>query len=179
MATNDYGIVLKQSVSAQTDNALNRSVVSATAMENGFIVQLATKSSTSGNKDVFVATVPSTGAGLLNLWMVAEPPVALISSRKGLTQDPREYILPIGTVGSAYRPQLGDIIKVSATALAGSAAAFVVATNAAWQLTYGAAVVSGLSYKVLDASDYISLADGATIGTQREDAVLLECVALA
>lgn len=178
MATNDYGIVLKQSVAAQTDNALNRSVVSATLLENGFIFQLATKSSTAGNKDVFVATVPATSY-LSNLWMLAEPPVPLISSRKGLTSDPREYSLAIGDVGSAYKPQLGDVIKVSDTALAGSAAAFVVATNAAWQLTYAASAVSGLSFKVLDAADYISLADGAAIGTQREDAVLLECVALA
>lgn len=178
MATNDYGIVEKQFVSAQTDHALNRSVVSATAIENGFIFQLATKSATSGNKDVFVATVPATSY-LSNLWMLAEPPVALIASRKGLTRDPREYILAIGDVGSAYKPQLGDVIKVSDTALAGSANDFVVATNAAWQLTYAAAVVSGLSFKVLDASAYISLADGAAIGSQREDAVLLECVALA
>lgn len=178
MATNDYGIIEKYSVSAQKDPALNRSIQSATALENGFIFNLDSMSSTAGEDEIFIATVPST-SNLDNLWMLAEPPVAKLSSRKGLTRDPREFILAIGETGSAFKPQVGDIILASDTALAGSANDYVVATNAAWQLTYAAAAISGLSFKVLDASAYISLADGSSIGSQREDAVLLECVAIA
>ncbi len=178
MATNDYAIVEISSGGEQTNNAANQSVVSTYAMENGFIFALDTLSSVAGNGAVFVATTPATG-NLSNLSMLVEPPVSKIAGRKGLSKDPREFRLEIAEVGSAKQLEVGDIVKLSATAVTGTAAAYLVATNASNVLNYSASVISGLTLKVIDASDYFSLADGAAIGTQRVAAIKAKVVAVA
>ena len=172
-----YGVVEKMAVSAQTDHALNRNVKSATALENGFIFDLLTSGTVAdGESEVYVATVPTTSA-LDNLWMLCADDVVWTSEYRNLNPDVRDYQLAIGKIGSAFKPQVGDILKVSADALSAAVTTetFFNAANATWQLVPGASqTASALSFKLIRES-YMSIGLGS-LGTQRITAYEIECV---
>lgn len=180
-----HGILVPEAIAAAQVDAWNRSVISASALDNGNVVVLAAKSSTSGEGEVWTATEPSTSAGLTGLWMVySGEEIPVTDSRyKGLDPDPRNFWTPAGKVVSAYKPQLGDIILVNAEALTGTYIAntttHVNATNSTggYKLLWGnSQTASVLSYKLLGVK-YFSLATGA-IDTQRITAYEFECVGL-
>lgn len=174
-----YGLIIPRRIAAKNVDAMNRSAVSAAAYENGSVGNLLTKSSTAGESEVWVLTAPVTGA-LTNLWMMYEPEVVLtLAKYKGIDPDPRNFRKEIGEVFSVFRPQLGDLITMTADAVTGtkSTNTWVVATNTAQKLTWAAAAVSGLSLKLIE-DDFISIGLGS-IGTQRVAAYLFEVQALA
>ncbi len=177
-----YGVIIPNAIAAKDIDSLNRSAVSASAVENGNIVILATKSTTAGEAEVWTATVPSTGAGLTGVWMAYEPEVVLTASKyKGLDPDPRNFRNEIGDVFSVFKPQLGDIITLTADNFS---AAFSANTHAnATNSTGGLKLVFGnsqtgsvFSLKYL-ATTYISLGSG-TVDSQRVTAYVMEVVGL-
>jgi len=177
-----YGVIVQDKVAAQNVDAYVRPVKSASALENGFVFRLETLSSTSGETEVWVATAPATAApGLTHLWMLAEPEVVLTASKyKGLDPDPRNFILPIGEIGTAVKIQIGDIVTFSEDGLTGtkSTNTFVNATNADFQLTWGATqTASVVSFRLMETKT-LSIGLGS-IGTQRITAYKMECLALA
>jgi len=174
------GVLIQDAVAAMNVDSWNRHAQSTVAMQNGYIMQLASKTGVTGESEVWLATVPASGAGLKNLWMCAEPSVVVTNSQyKGLDPDPRNFEVAIGTTFSAFMIKLGDIITVNAEALAGTLVTgdYAVATNAAWQLTWAASAISGVTF-YRRATTTISIADG-TISTGRIVAYELECIALA
>lgn len=171
------GIVVPSAIAAKDVDAWNRSGVCASAIENGMVMSFSAKSSTAGESEVWTAAVPTTGAGLRNLWMALEPEIVLTNAQyKGLDPDIRNFEVPIGKIFSAFKVQLGDIILVNAEAIAGTLVTgdYATATNAAWKLTWAAAVGAGTCF-YRRATTYLSLADGS-IGTQRITAYELECI---
>lgn len=178
-----YGIFQGTKVAAKDIDSKNRSAVSAAAYENGSVGNLYTKSSAAGEAEVWVMTAPTT-SNLSNLWMVGEPEInTLVSgdlSFRGITVDPRLFRNEIGDVFSAFQLSLGDLVTLSADAVAGtiSTNTYVVATNAAQKLTWAAAAVSGVSLKLV-ATNYISIGVGTLGDTQRITSYLFEVVALA
>lgn len=173
MAT--HGIIQLDAVHAQNIDALNRIATAAADLDNGNVVQLLTKTG-----QVWTATAPAVAAGLQNLWMVAEP-VQVLTGGAFLNIDvtPGNFYVLTGKAFSAFKPQVADIITLTDASLGGvkGANGFAVATAAAYQATWAAAAVSGLTLKLLGTS-YISVADG-TIGTQRVVAYQFEVVAIA
>lgn len=179
-----HAVLVQEKVAALNVDAYNRPCVSASDIDNGYVFQLATKSSTAGESEAWVATIPASGAGLQNLWMAYEPEIVTVLSGtkeyKGINPDPRDFYTVAGKMFSAFRPVLGDLLKITGDGLttgAGAESAYAVATNNDFKLNWAAAAVSGLSLKYL-ATDYISLADGS-IGTQRVVAYKFEVVAVA
>jgi len=170
-----HGIIQKDAVMAKDIDSLNRIAVGAADLDNGNVVRLLTKTG-----QVWAATQPASTAGLQHLWMVAEP-VQVKTGGAFLNIDvtPGNFYVLTGDEFSAFKPQLGDIITLTADALGGTLGAntFVVATAGTYELTWAAAAVSGLSLE-LKATSYISVADG-TIGTQRVTAYQFEVVAIA
>ena len=178
-----HGVLIPEATAALNVDSYNRSAKSASDLDNGFVVKLTDRSTTAGEGEVFTAVVPSTSAGLTNLWMVySGDEIPVTDARyKGLDPDPRNFYTPAGKVVSVFNPQIGDIIKVSADALAGT---FILNTTThvnATDTTGGLKLLWGnsqtasvLSYKLL-AVEYFSLATGA-IDTQRVTAYELECV---
>jgi hypothetical protein len=163
-----YGICLPDKVMAKDVDSLNRSAVSAAAYENGFVGNLLTKSTTSGEEEVWVMTAPVTGA-LSNLWMVYDEDVVTTSEAyRGIDIDIRNRINAIGDIFSVFQPKVGDLITLDANALAGTKSTndYVVATNTAQALTWAAAAVSGLTLKLVKDPNPIALA-GGSIGSQR------------
>ena len=174
-----YSVLIQDLVVAKDIDSLNRSAVSASAYENGAVGYFSGKSTTSGEAEVWTMVAPAT-AHLYDLWMAYEPEVVLTNSQyKGLDPDIRNFINPIGEIFSVYKPQLGDLITLTADGITGTKGAntFITATDADPFLNWNTAVVSGLSYKLVE-TRYLSLATGA-IDTQRVTAYQFECVALA
>jgi hypothetical protein len=119
-----YG-VLNRSIAALNIDAWNRHAVSASAVENGSIVVLASKSATAGEGEVWTATEPATGA-LTQLWMAFEPEIPLTAAKyKGLDVDPRNFRNEAGDIFSVYKPAVGDVVTMSADCLLGTYSAGV------------------------------------------------------
>jgi len=178
-----HNILIQRVVGAKNVSVWNRSAVHATeAFDNGNVLSLGALSTTDGEGEVFQAAVPAT-ATLAALWMVYTPEIVVTvdgtKKFKGINVDPQDFEVPALTVMDVYKPQLGDIITMTADGLAGtkSTNTFVVATDASKKLTWASAAISGLSYKLLS-TEYISLSNGS-IGTQRVVAYRFECAAVA
>jgi len=175
-----YGLVIPRKIAADNVDSLVRSAVSASIYENGFVGYFSGKSATSGEKEVWTMVAPAT-AHLYDLWMCYEPEVVVTDSKyKGLDPDPRNFVIPAGDIFTTFKPQIGDLISMSADAVSGTQGVntFVVATDGAQGLTWAAAAVSGLSLKLVDDDDWVSIGLGS-IGTQRIAMDLFEVVALA
>jgi hypothetical protein len=175
-----HGVLIPEQIAAANIDSYNRSVwhVSASSIDNGMIFNCTTKVWTTGSgAEVFNIIVPTTGS-LNRVWMAysGDEIVVTDAKYKGLDPNPRNFYNAAGKVFSAYKPEVGDIILLTAEAMTGTVeSAFANAVNGAWQLTWAAASITiGLSYKYLQ-TKYISLATGG-IDSQRVAAYQLECV---
>lgn len=167
-----HGILVQDAVQAMNIDALNRSAVGAADLDRGNVFALNAQDTTAGQTEAWTVVQPATGANLTHLWMCAQPEITVTysgsSAYKGLDPDPRNFYVKAGEIFTAFQPQLGDIIELSADAIAtgsGAASAYAVAVNGSYQLTWAAAPISGLTLTYL-ATSYISFADGS-IGPQR------------
>lgn len=182
-----HGVLIPNAIAAMNIDAYNRFAICATALDNGNVVKLTTRSTTAGEGEVFTAVEPSSGNGLTDLWMVYNGDEIVVTNAqyKGIDPDVRNFFAAANKVVSVYKPQLGDIITLTTDALYGSYVAsgspttHINATNStggfelAWATTVGTSV---LSYKLIGVT-YISLATGG-IDTQRVAAYQFECVVL-
>lgn len=178
-----HNILIQRAVAAKNVDTLNRSAVHATeAFDNGNVLSLGGISSTDGEGEVFSASVPAT-ATLAALWMVYTPEIVVTidgsKKFKGIDVDPQDFYVPALSVMDVFKPQVGDILTLTADGLAGTKGSntFVVATDASKKLTWAASAISGLSLKLLG-DDYISIGSGA-INTQRVAAYKFEVAAIA
>lgn len=178
-----HGILIPNAVQATNVDALNRSFVGTADIDNGSVFATAALSTTDGEGEVWVATVPTTGANLTNLWMAYEPEVVVTvtgtKKYKGINPDVRDFYNVTGDIFTGFKLELGDILTISTDGLTGSVSTgdFAVATNAQYKLAWSASAVSGVSLKRLETT-YISIADGS-IGTQRTVAYRFVVTALA
>ena len=94
--------------------------------------------------------------------------------------DPRAFTNVAGKVFSAFKPQVGDIITMTAAGFSNDYSDTMLYANAVASqgtLAFGATqTASALSFKVLEVT-YISIASASNLGTQRVAAYKLECVA--
>ena len=120
---------------------------------------------------------------LTNLYMAFSPEDTIITDAMGNEykigiNDPRTFTNVKGKVFSAFKPQVGDKILITAEGIEGSLNDYAVAATGKNKLQFAAAAVEGLSYKVIDKNAYISIGGATAIGSQRVAAYLLECVAI-
>ena len=177
-----HGILIPEAIVAMNIDAYNRSAVcTSTTIDNGDVFSLSGKVGTSGSGVEVFLVAENTSASATGLWMAysGDEIVVTDSRYKGLDPDPRNFYTATGKVFSAYKPQVGDIILLTAEALTtpySASATYANIVTTSWKLDWAAAQsVSGLSYKFLGVK-YISLATGG-IDTQRVTAYELECVA--
>ena len=178
-----HNILIQRAVAAKNIDSLNRSAVHATeAFDNGNVLSLGAISSTDGEGEVFSAAVPAT-ATLAALWMVYTPEVVVTVSGtkkfKGIDIDPLDFEVPALSIMDVFKPQIGDILTLTADGLAGTKSTnqYVVATDASKKLTWNATAISGLTLKLLG-DDFVSVPSGS-IGSQRVAAWKFEVVAIA
>jgi hypothetical protein len=187
-----HAVVVLNKVQATDIDSYNRVARSASAIDNGWVMQLASRSSTTGESEVWVGTAPSASAGLTHLWMAYSPEIVETVSGsnvfKGIDSNPRNFYHIIGEMIDVFQPQIGDIITMTADALstAGAAVASAYAVAVAgdgssddFELNWAASgAVSGLVLKYL-ATTYLSIPTGAIAETQRVVAYQFEVVAVA
>lgn len=136
------------------------------------------------SEQVYGIELPATGS-LNNLWMASSPVDVILTDATGNQYkpgilDPRAFTNPAGLVFSAFKPQVGDIITLSAEGISGDyddTMLYVNAANGASKLAFSATQAeNALSFKVIKPT-YISVASANAIGSQRIVAYKLECVA--
>ena len=171
-------VLIPSLVAAKNVDSYNASFIDSTNdIDNGMVFAAGDYSTEQ------VYEVAAIGEDLHNIYMAFSPEDTIITDAMGNEykigiNDPRTFTNVAGKVFSGYRPQVGDKILISADGIEGTADDFAVVAAGENKLQYSHEVVDGLSYKVLNDSDYISIGGATNIGSQRVEAVLLECVAI-
>ena len=171
-------ILVPTLTAAKNIDALNRSFVGAVDLDNGNVFEKGELSTNVNESQVYNAVAPTTLSGL---WMAFSPEDVVLTDGLGNqfkvgTLDPRAFTNTAGVVFSGFKPQVGDLVLVSADGISGEANSYAVAANGTNKLAFAAEAISGLSFKVVETT-YISVASANNIGSQRVTAYLLECVA--
>jgi hypothetical protein len=161
-----YSVLIPNKFAAKDIDAYVRPAVSGSAIENGMIFNLLTKSATAGESEVWTATYPVTGS-LIGVWMALEPEIASVFSGTkqyrgfGTIQD---FYTPAGRVFTAIKPVAGDIYTITADGLTGAATTgdYLVAADSDYQLTWsaGGGASTTATFKRI-ATTYISIPDGS------------------
>lgn len=176
----NHTVLIPNKAAFKNIDSYTRPALSQQDMDNGYVFNLTGKEVTSGC-EVWTVTVPATGS-LSGLWMAYEPelPFVLSGTRKynglGTIQD---FYVSASLVFTAVKPQVGDIITVTAEAFTSGTAptttnCYANAVNGAFTLTAAAVSGAGQSWKFLGYT-YIPSADGS-IGSGRITAYQLECI---
>lgn len=183
----DHAVLLQKSCASFDVGSYNRYAMAGSAVDidNGNVFRLDTQNNaaTSGYSEVWDVSAPSlSGSTLNNLWMANTDGVNLLADGslqyKGLSDDPRKFYNVGSKVFDAFKPQVGDIIEVTAEALTSAIGAntYLNAADAVYTLTPGTSQTeSALSFKLL-ATTYFSIGTGA-IATGRVTAYKLVCLA--
>jgi len=166
------GVVQLLSVVAKDVDDYNKTFIGAADIENGSVFTLG--AAVSGQEDEYAVVQPATVNLATQHYMAASVNrlVTTINGQKyyNLAQDPRAFINVKGEPIDGIALKLGDEVRLSSDALAGtyvssgSVTTHVVATDGEYKLTWATAAISGLSLKHVRTS-YISIGDA--IGSQR------------
>jgi hypothetical protein len=167
-----YGIVELMQVAADNIDASVKTFISSDNIENGSVFTLGAV--VSGQEDEFAAVKPATANLAKQFYMAASPTrvVTVINGQKfyDMVKDPRAFINVAGEPIDGVMLKIGDVVRLSADALAGtyvgsgSVTTHAVATDGDYKLTWATAAISGLSLKHIRTS-YIPVAGG--FGSQR------------
>jgi hypothetical protein len=176
-----HGVIIPNAIAAQNIDAYVRSAYSATVdFDNGNAVILTGLSTVAGLGEAWTAVAPSTGNGITGVWLVYEPELVWTGSYRGLDPDVRNFYNAAGRAFTIFKPQLGDIITLTAEALNGSKASntFLNCTNTGGvQLAWAGNIGSAQFAAKLLGTTYISIGSGA-IASHQVAAYQFEVVAL-
>jgi hypothetical protein len=175
-----HTVVIPSKYAAKDVDAYLRPVLAQQNMDNGYVFTLGSQSTSASGTEVWLPTVPTTGS-LSGTWMALEPEIpALFSGTNqynglGTIQD---FYTSASQVFTAFKPQVGDIITVTADAFtsgtAPTAGQYAVAVNGAFTLTAQGTTGAGQSWALRGITS-IPFANG-TIGSSNLTAYKLECV---
>ena len=106
-------------------DALNRTAKCAEDIDNGSVFMLSARSKDAGERYVWEASKPAADTAM-GVWMAASPEVVITKggvdgvAYRGLTPDPRAFVNVAGQMIDAFKPQAGDIIRMTAAGIAGA-----------------------------------------------------------
>ena len=110
-------ILVQNSVQAMNIDALNRSAIGSADIDNGNIFYLATKSATAGEGEVWTATQPATGSGLLlSLGLLGTTYVSIADGSIGTQRvSAYEFQVVSNTTGMwmAYSPEVVTVVSAT------------------------------------------------------------------
>ena len=173
-----HGVVILNKTASRDIAALNRSVLSGSDIDNGWVFYCAGINN-SGSSEVWDVRQPTTGS-LTSLWMAASPEVVTTAAKyRGIDPDPRNFVNSASYVFDAVKLQPGDIITLTADDMvtgAGIGSAFAISAVDSHLWTWSAAAYAA-NVAVLRwlQTTYISIGSGG-IDTQRVQAYRFECV---
>lgn len=172
-----HTILVQNQVAAMNVDSYNRSVISGSDIDNGWGFMLSSKSSTSGEAEVWNATWTTSGS-LSGLWMAASPEVVLTDGKyKGIDPNPQNFYNIAGDVFDAFKPQVGDIITLTADAFNSSTpSTYAYVAPESHKFIWNTVLPTGLALKYLNTT-YVSLgASGSTITSGRVTAFQCEVI---
>lgn len=151
MANNN--VVIKTRVAAMNVDSYNRTAVCTSDIPNGSVFKLETKSTTVGEKDVWVATQAS--ATDKGLWMATSPEVTITKvgdlEMKGIVTDPRYFINNAGRMIDATYLAVGDEIELYSETIADiDTMDYLVPAADKFALEASASAGTGLTLKKVD-----------------------------
>ena len=172
-----HAILIQNSVAAKDNVIFNRSAISASNLDNGWLIYPDAIYSEDGYEEVWEVKQPTTGS-LTDLWMVAAPVDVVTDSKyKGLDPDPRNFYTSASKVFDIVKLQKGDIITITADAFDGSTSSdYAVVEVDSYKFAW-ASVPSGSLTSLKHMEDtYVSVASGSEIGNQRVTAFKCEVI---
>lgn len=181
-----YSVFIPKAYAAKDVDAWIRNAKYSSALENGNLVKLTTRTGTAGEGEVFTAVIPSTSNGLTDLWLVNEPVIVTTTSGslvyRGLNSDPRNFQIAASKVVSVIKPQLGDIYQVSADWFSGAKGGSDTHANATdstggLKPVWGTSQTSSVFSVKLLGTSFVSIGSGG-IDTQRVTTYDVEVVGL-
>lgn len=170
-----HAILIQSDVAAENVRSLNRSVISASNIDNGWVFYIYGKYDVDGYDEVFEVKLPTTGS-LTELWMAGSPEIVLTDSKyRGINPDAEDFYNSASLVFDAWKPQPGDIFMVTSDALTGTAEqAYAVSAAESNKLAWAAAPSGSLlSVKYIETT-YIPYGSGSAVGSQRRTAYKFE-----
>jgi hypothetical protein len=173
-----HGVLIPAAIAAMNVDSYNRSVISASAIDNGNVLAMGAQYTTGSLVEVSLVTQPAAGSPV-NAWMAYSGDEIIVTDAKykGLDPDVRNFWNVERKVFSAFKPQVGDIVILTADNFSNSFSSHTYAVGQAdsYKLLWvvGAGPTTGLGFKYI-ATTYISLATGG-IDSQRVTAYKLEC----
>lgn len=110
-------VVIKTRYQAYNIDALNRTAKCASDIDNGCVFALNSKSEDENEKDVWVATAPTSNTDT-GLWMAASPEIPIVKDTmgneyKGITSDPRAFVNYAGKMIDAFKLVVDDEIEIT------------------------------------------------------------------
>jgi hypothetical protein len=172
-------VVLRKAAATYVDSYV-RPVLAQQAMDNGYFFSLNGVSTAGSGVEAWIPVVPTTGS-LSSLWMLKENEIPSISNGTNVYNGLgtiRDFYVSASQVATAVKPQVGDIIEVTAEAFVSGTAPTLgqhcVATNGTFLLTAQAAGGAGQDWVCREVT-YLPFADG-TIGSSRLVTYRLECI---
>jgi len=173
----NHAVLIPNKIAAKNIDSKVRPAISASAIDNGNIMQLNQKSGTSGEPEVWLATAPTT-ASAVRVWMAGAPeqPFAVAGDNVyyglGNIQD---FYTSACTVFTVFQLSVGDIVTLTSDALdSTTAAAYAISVNGKYTLEWSAtAPSSGFGLRYLNTT-YIPVASGSAIGSGRITAYQFE-----
>ena len=175
-----HAVLIPAAIAAMNIDSLNRSVMSASPIDNGNILAMGAGYTTGSLAEVYAVAQPSAGSAA-DAWMAFSGDEIVVTNAqyKGLDPDPRNFYNAAGKVFSAFKLQKGDVVVLTADAFSNTRTAegYAAPTASSYLLQWEtAAATSGLNLKLIGAT-YISLATGA-IDNQRVTAYRLEVTSI-
>ncbi len=167
-----HSVLIQNKAKAKDVSSLNRSVISASNIDNGWILAVESLFTDGGDNEVWLATQPTTGS-LTGLWMAYAPEVVLTDSKyKGINPDPRSFVNSASQVFDAFKLQEGDVITLSHDALEGSQSSdqYAVAAVTSYKFAWASVPSGSLTTLRLLEDSYISIGSGSQIGSHRTSA---------
>lgn len=175
--------VLEQNLTAALNvDIYNGSFIAEDDLENGSVFVKGDEV----EEQVYAAEITEEDGTINGLWMAANPIDVVLTDGLGNEYkpdilDPRAFTNVAGRVFSAIKPQVGDIITLTAEGIDGTytegTTKYVNAVAGELKMEFGATQTEdALSFKIIKKT-YISIASANAIGSQRVDAYKLECVA--
>ena len=166
-----HSVLIQNKAKAMDVSSLNRSVISASNIDNGWVMSLRSLYKDDGDNEVWLATQP-TGGSTVGVWMAYSPEVVLTDSKyRGINPDPRDFVNTASYVFDAFKLEEGDIITLSSDALTGSQSSnqYAVVHETSYKFGWSATSGSATTLRFLE-DTHISIGSGSQIGSHRTSA---------
>lgn len=158
-------IYITRTIAAENNDSYVKTGVASVELRNGDVVQIGAK--TNG---VFALTpVTSATSATARYGIVYNADVTTIGNYRGLSDDPRDVVFPVGTVINFYIPQKNDEVAVTVAAGTASGAVYLVPTTGGAGYTYATAVTTEKLVYTITGTKFV------TVGNSRIPTVEAVC----